>query len=443
MSFIPYLIHIPLIIFFVFLVRKKYTSDILSEYYYPALILKISVGISLGLIYIFYYNGNSDSVSFFEISGRLASLFLTDPFTFLKIYFLNTPYPLCDGCSQDGVFGISIEGDPRTLFYVKLLAVFNLITFNSYWLTSVYLSFFSFLGFYFLSNALVKIYHISKVSVGFSLLFFPSVLVWSSGVLKESFVMGALTFMVSIVLLWLHKIEKVKFQYVFVLLISAIVIFEIKYYYFAILIPVLIAYSMVKLIQEHYQKVSKSEWLQVILFFMFFVIITLMVSRLHPNLSFDYFSEALINSYHAILKESQGKNVYYFNGIEPGFTNILKFMPEALSIGLFRPFIWETHNVLGFITALENLVILILFISTLIKLFSDLINKKPVIPGLGFISLTVYVLLLAFIIPIASANWGSLVRYKIGYFPFLILLISIKNPIMVYISKKLYGIDSR
>jgi hypothetical protein len=441
LSIIPYLIHIPLLLFLVFWFKRRFESDPLSGYYYPSLILKIAAGIILGLIYQFYYNSFGDTFYLFERSSHLASLFYNEPERFFKVLLFNTN--TCDQCDPGLIFGMSIEKDPRNLFYVKVLSLINLITFNSYWLSSVYLSFFSFLGFYFLSNTILKIFNFYKVEVSISLLFFPSVLLWSSGVMKESIVMGSLTFAVSIVLLWLYKLKKAELKGILFLLVFMFLMFKIKYYYFAILVPVLASLSFVKIIQERYIRVRESVPLQLFLFFVIFSGITIIVSRLHPNLHLDHFSEALVYNYNSILARSDGRNSFYFEGIEPRFTNILMHFPKAAFIGFFRPFVWETHNVWGLITAVENSVIFILFISSFGKLIIDILNKKKLRIGLEYSAMLTYVVLLAFVISIASPNWGSLSRYKIGYLPFLVLLVLIRNPFIALIPKKFYGIDSR
>jgi hypothetical protein len=441
MSIISYLVNIPLLLFFTLWFRKKFKHEPLRQYYDAALVLKIAAGISLALIYLFYYNMIGDTFDLYERSTKLTSIFWNEPKEFLKIFFFNSHYPQCNGCDKDLILGFSIQKDPRTIFYIKVLSIVNIFTFSNFWITSVYLSFFSFLGFYQLSNSILKIFNISKIAVALSFLFFPSVLLWSSGVMKESIVMGSMAFLICIVLQWLYKLEKVSLKKVLFLLLVAFIVFKVKYYYFAILIPVLASFSFVKIVQERNRRIAESTLLQLLLFLAAFGGITLAVSRLHPNLNLDYFSEALIYSYDTMIQASFGKNIFYFEGIEPGFANILGYFPEAVFTGLFRPFIWETHNLLGLFTALENLIIFIFFVLTLVALIVDLVNKKPVRITVAYTAMIVYVVLLAFIIPIASPNWGSLARYKIGYLPFLILLLSIRNPFINLISKKLYGDD--
>jgi hypothetical protein len=439
MSLIPYLIHIPLLLFFAFRVKRKYESGPLNKYYYAALGLKIGAGIALGFIYLFYYNQPGDTFYLFDRSSQLASLFWKDPETFFKIFFFNSSYPICNGCNEDLIFGISIEKDPRTLFYIKLLTTVNIVSFNNYWVSSAYLSFFSFLGFFQLASTLVRIFNISRTATSFSLLFFPSVLIWSSGVMKESIVMGSMVFLISIVLRWLYSLEKPALKNLFYLFLFAFFMFKIKYYYFVILAPVLLSFSFVKIIQDRYEKIASSGGLQLILFFAVFIGMTSGVSRLHPNLHPDNFADALIYSYHSMLDASRGWNTFHFEGLGPGFIHILQCFPQAVFTGLFRPFIWEVHNYFGLITAIENLIILTLSLISIGGFLRDVVSRRPLSIKLEYTAMFVYVVLLAFIIPIASPNWGSLVRYKIGYLPFLLLLITVKNPFIDLISKKLYG----
>ena len=48
----------------------------------------------------------------------------------------------------------------------------------------------------------------------------------------------------------------------------------------------------------------------------------------------------------------------------------------------------------------------------------------------------IYVSILAITMAFASPNWGSLVRYKVGYLPFFLLLILNNNPVIDQLEKR-------
>ncbi|MCK5468808.1 MAG: hypothetical protein KAI99_09865, partial [Cyclobacteriaceae bacterium] len=92
--------------------------------------------------------------------------------------------------------------------------------------------------------------------------------------------------------------------------------------------------------------------------------------------------------------------------------------PLALFSGLFRPTIFDVSNPLQFIVALENLAVFILLIIVLLRSKFRISIKVPFV-----IATLIYVSSLAVLLAFASPNFGTLSRYKAGYWPFFVLLV--------------------
>ena len=99
------------------------------------------------------------------------------------------------------------------------------------------------------------------------------------------------------------------------------------------------------------------------------------------------------------------------DGTVPG---MIKLLPAAINVSLFRPYIWEVKNPLMLLAAAESIVVLILSLYLFIykKGIIGLLND----PFLVFCFL--FALLFAFAVGVSTANFGTLMRYKIPMFPF-------------------------
>jgi hypothetical protein len=116
------------------------------------------------------------------------------------------------------------------------VSLFCLITFNNYWITSLYFSFASFCGAWILVKQIIGFSPSAKNVAMASFLFFPSVVFWSSGLIKESLAMASLFFLCSLfVKAWQRKTPG-WIEYLF-LIVSLWVLWNLKYYYLAVLVP--------------------------------------------------------------------------------------------------------------------------------------------------------------------------------------------------------------
>ena len=92
---------------------------------------------------------------------------------------------------------------------------------------------------------------------------------------------------------------------------------------------------------------------------------------------------------------------------------------------MFRPFIWESNNLLYLISSLESSFFTYLVLRLFLKInhfftIMRLIFTKPIVIYCVFFSLFFFLF-----VGISSTNFGSLIRYKIPSTPFLLIAIFI------------------
>jgi hypothetical protein len=109
--------------------------------------------------------------------------------------------------------------------------------------------------------------------------------------------------------------------------------------------------------------------------------------------------------------------------------SLIKIAPAAIIATLFRPFIWESKKISTLLSSLESLAIMLFTLIVFFKAgpfnFIKSIIKDPVI-----MYCLLFALLFALFVGATTANFGTLVRYKIPCMPFYIaalFLIQDKN----------------
>ncbi|MBC8109901.1 MAG: hypothetical protein H7Y04_02455 [Verrucomicrobia bacterium] len=385
----------------------------MGNHFRLGLTVKLASGIIMGLIYKYYYaNPQADTFTYFESTLKLIDLFENQKDVFFQVF-------LYDNLSQAGFFA-----DKRSLLFIKILFPLVLVCNQNYWLSGIYLSFFSFYGMWRLANVFTLKFPKQKQGAILAFLYFPSVVFWSSGILKEGLVMALLCLSLSFLFenhffrrsfTSLKGMSKIAF-----ISVSIYVILVIKYYYLAVLLPVLIGYFFTDFLIEYIQKQKLSFSFQVIIFFFITFLVLIGSTFLNPNLYFSNFLQALVANHNKMLQYSPKSLAIQFSDLEPEVFSLLKNLPLALVSGLFRPFFWECRTVFQWVMGIENFFLLIWTIQAIL-------NKKfNQISLLGLAGLT-YILLLAMLLAFSSPNLGTLARYKVVFLPFLVYLLSFRK----------------
>ncbi len=398
-------------------IRVLYSrSEVLKKYVIPAVVLKMVAGLGIGLLYKYYY-GTGDTLSFFHEAEQLANMARNDISGFVN-YLFN---------SSELLFHSFYVNQPRALFLVKILSVVNLITNSSYWLSCLYFSLFSFAGMWFLARILSKFYPLKIGVIALALFFVPSAVFWSSGIIKESIALGCLGFIVGTALIFIYN-KKLSLVYLLLMLINAFVLWQIKYYYAGVTFLILISMFATMYITYKIELVNKKKWAQIVLFAFFAFGMAGLVSILHPNFYPERFLGVVVaNNYEFVSISNEGDYVD-FEGLQSTWSSVITHNPKALFSGLFRPFLGESTEPFKIIAGIENLALLILTLYS----FSQLPRKLNSRDFLLLISVIGFVVIMTVFLTLSAPNYGTLIRYKSGVIPFLVLIIGMRN---IYIEK--------
>jgi hypothetical protein len=476
MSWIVYLIFFTAILF---LLRKHsfFRLEGLNEWTAPVLFtVKIIAAFAIWWVYTFYYTDrvNSDIWKYFDDGNLMYSAPAGDLFRMLTGIGDNAPhidtqyYKVMNHWYQE--FDNNLVNDAHII--IRFNALIRFVSLGNYHIHALIMSLLAFIGL----TAIYKTFYTAFANRKYlyvAIIFLsPSLLFWSSGVMKE----GLMIFSLGVIIYQFfcfandHKMLRI----VYVVLFSWL-LFVTKFYVLAALIPSLIgAYFVMKRNANAALKFSVA----IIVFLMAgwvlrFCSDTYDPLRILAQKQNDFVKLAKGGTYmvndsvvsyvsgerrnqdivfvsDSVCKIREGADYmyWYFNPdfsdtffvknsrdlsqykimtdfpragsfletelLQPEYRSFVKSSPQALYRALFRPYIWEARNPLFILPALENSFILLFFVMVFIRFRQ---TEYKAFAGFFFS----FSLLLLLVMGLTTPVLGALVRYKIAAIPFLMM----------------------
>ncbi|MFK7900323.1 MAG: hypothetical protein AB8B61_06165 [Cyclobacteriaceae bacterium] len=313
--------------------------------------------------------------------------------------------------STDYVFYFLFTEDPRSSFFIRISSVLGLISQNNIWVISAYLSLFSFVSSWYLVKTLTRIYPSSTYSAALSLLIWPSAVLWTAGIQKETVAVSCLFFLTTVLLSVFIEKKRITLVQLALTILSSLVLWKVKYYYAGTFLVSACYFIFL-------QKTSKlSLSIRLVLLVGSSVSLFYVLKMMHPVLSPTNFLTYLYQAYSENISNSAVGN-YVDYGLKENWLSFGKNAPYAFFNGLFRPFIWEANSVFQYFAAIENVVFYGIASSSLFYMIKQRTTLTHIVIACLF-----YVVILGVILPLSTPNFGSLLRYKSSYFPFLLYLL--------------------
>ncbi len=414
------------IYFFLFWYKNKFIASPLRNVFIIAITTKIFFSFLFGIIYQFIYLGG-DTFNYYE-QGKIITQALREmPLKSVPILFQTQNY---DPELTKYVIQISWFHSASEFFIVKLSGILGIFLFNTYSSIALFFVLISFSGLWALFTTMLQLYPERKNSLAIAIFFIPSVIFWGSGLMKDTIILGAIGW----VIFFVHRIfikGEFKLNYIILLFICFYVIFLIKIYILLSLIPPLLLWVV-----NNYNKRIKNQMIRYVNWPIFILVSSLfglfvIQNIVSGNERYDLnviAKRTKINSeYHYYISKQQGGSAYYLGDLDGSIESVLKIAHKAIFVALFRPFIWESNNVLMLLSSLEAFTFLILTIWLLVRRGGNLLSIISRHPFLMLCLL--FSIILAFAVGANSNNFGTLVRYKIPLMPFysIFLLIALKE----------------
>ena len=414
------IVHFIIILSIAWIFFKKIGKEY-PRIFWLAFVFRLLMGAGLGLLYLYYYSAN-DTWLFFKDSTVLAQFGKSDLASYLNFLFTDE--------MPDYLKEQLINSQPRSLFLVKFMSVFSWMGGNNYWISAAYFSLIAFLASWYLFIVVTDLFENSWIPASLSFLFFPSIIFWSSGLIKETLALTGIYFIAGFLLKFIHQQRILWIEWI-IALYGFYVAWNLKYYWTALFGAVVFTYVVVFFLSK---KISFFQKHKTISWFIIFVFLCGMASSLHPNFYLHRFLEVLITNHDDFIRISSDEGLIHFYNLHASWASVILNSPWALFSGLLRPFVWEASGMTAILASLENLVIAILLISAL----SGFRMKSP--HRLLLFSTIMYIALLCIFLALSTPNLGTLSRYRVGFLPFLIFIISYRNPLINYVCDRMSGI---
>ncbi|MGI8893342.1 MAG: hypothetical protein ACR2GN_07755 [Bacteroidia bacterium] len=374
-------------------------------------LLKVLMGVALWAIYTFYYTNRAeaDIYKYFDDSAVMFNALKENPDHYIQMLSgINEdashlmPY-YADMTSWDNKD--FLYNDNRTM--IRLNAFFRLFSFGFYHVHSVFMVFLSFIGL----TGIFKIFNRIKPGRAseFILACFllPSILFWTSGVLKDSLLISAL----GLTLFSLYKLlQKYQHKYLLLLVISMLILLFIKLYIIIAILPGMIAWLWSHI--TGYKKV----WLKFAIAYLIYFTVGLNIHYVFPDYDVVYLIYLKQHNFLNLAADVGAGSVIDIYKLEPNFQSLLISAPEAFKNTLFRPYFFESFSPLILLAGIENLLLIIILIFYLFH-FTIILNdhQKPLLWFSIF-----FVIILFVLIGLVTPVMGAMVRYKAPALPFLI-----------------------
>lgn len=383
-------------------------------------VIKIIAAISLGLIYQTYYSGG-DTFSLFEDGKQLYNIAKNEFHIYIDIVIST----LLGKKSPHNY--LLASSNPRAVIMAIYNSLLIVLVGKNYWLVSVFAASLHFVVTIGLVKQLKEQFSLSTRKLCISFFFFPSILFWSSGLLKENLLTSGL-YLCIILYFKIHD-SNLKFLnrlfYSISLLLLLYLLFRLKYYYIAVFTPLLCAHYISSKSHDFFRSwlsIKLVRYAQALSLILVFSSLILLATFTHPNLNVDFILQAVVQNNLKMASETQDQsNLIEYNELDATPMSFLKNMPYVAYQGLVRPYIWERGNIFKKVVALENIFIILMLIYALYRVYFN--NNMKGSYFLEVISILLYSLIMLVLLSMATPNLGTLSRYKVGFLPFLILII--------------------
>lgn len=468
---------------FIFLIYKMnfFVIDGLSKNKITGLfLLKLIAGFSFLAIYKFHYSSGDFDTYFLDSKILVRSILGNDQKHFSEAWHGN--------------FGDVLFGNAR--FIIIINAILQLFSFGNFFVHLIFFNFFSFIGLTALFKAFVKHFPQKKLALLLGIYFIPSVLFWSSGVLKEGLLIGSLGLFIyfsDFGLLKNHSIKNGFFVFFFFIAICFI-----KTYVAFILIPLISANFIISRTSDRFIGLKYAG------VFIITIAIASIIILMKPNynplvLISDKQAKAISEAKGGVFLESDKKFIWVdynlrdsilipqkdftykikpgsfflsweldnmrdttfveqstdtnnykldytvvpantiveLKRLNPNATDLLSNSPKAFYNVLIQPTIFQVKNWLQLIASFENLFLLLFIFLALFFYDRSMFKNKEILLFCFLFTLILFVL-----IGITTPSVGGMVRYKMPALPFLyaalFLLIDVSKlkKVLAFLTKK-------
>jgi len=399
--------------------RKKYDSPLLRKYHKQSFWIKV-FGTFAFSIFVIYLSPGDTTGLYYPEGINIAKMIIKDPSNIKLIFSSGADFDqaLLTDISNAGYFN-----EESNYMVTRLVAIFSFFSFGKFMVINLIFSMISFTGTWRLFRFFYEQYPHMHKQFAIAILYLPTFVFWSSGILKDPICTGALGWITySLYSIFYTKNNLIK--NIILLTIFGFLLISLKIYILVAYLPFFILFLILKNVNLVKNPVVKAALVLVFILgsVLGFVKITNSIQGALSSYASKGITESIKNYQTNYENQSEFVQSNFSLGVEfdgsPG--SLVKMAPAAIIATLFRPFIWESKKLSTLLSSLESLALMIFTLYTLKKVgifrFFKTIIKSPLVLYCFF-----YSLLFALFVGATTLNFGTLVRYKIPGIPFYLI----------------------
>jgi hypothetical protein len=376
---------------------------------------KVIAGTLLWAIYTYHYTerSTSDAFRFFDDAKIMHQALFEDPLSYAKMLFgfdVNDPALqkyIVRMFNWDKEYNYFLYNDSRTM--LRFNTVCMLFSFGNYHVHTLVMSLFSMVGGIYLFKAFYPLLKDKKHLLVVAIFLIPSVIFYSSGVLKEGVLMAGIGFFFYALLNLKTGYKKPKFW--ILLLLGVLILSTMKIYVLLCLIPAMVYFTTARYI------LHKKPVLYFILFQLVVFLGLYLTSVILPDKDIFYMLYKKKDDFANVAMQYEAGSFIQTPDLMPTPLSFLSYIPFAIYTVVMRPYLWEAGSALVKFAAAENLLLLV---GMLLPLF--VLKKKNLEEKIMIYFLMSFVFYLYILIGFTTPVLGALSRYKVPALPFILII---------------------
>ena len=410
---------------------KRLDNPVLQIYHMQGLWIK-----ALAVIPFAYFNSKispGDSYVLYHVEGvNIYKLILKN---FANIHWLTQPGTEYDksGLLADP-WNAGYCADLNNFMVCRLVTVLSFITFGKYLITCLFFSLISYSGVWKLYRFFYSMYpHLHK-QLAIAILYLPTFVFWSSGILKDPLCTGALGWLTYSLYEALLKKKNIG-RNLIIIFISSYALVVLKIYILVAYVPFFLLFLALKnltLLRNPLVKITVGLTMLIGILVSFTRIMTELQESM-IKFAGDDITKTIKNyqANYALQGELEIAQSNFSLGVEFDGTvsSLVKLAPAAIVATFYRPFIWESRKLSTLLSSFESLALMLLTLMVMrkggLRKFFGAWRDPAVMYCICF------ALFFAIFVGATTPNFGTLCRYKIPCMPFYVLAIFLIQDLIV------------
>jgi hypothetical protein len=378
-------------------------------------LVKLIAGFLLYLIYTRYYTdrATADIFRYYDDAEILYQSLFTHPYDYFRML---TGYDSASADLQhyyDAMLNWyntdMIFNDTRTM--IRFSAFLKLFSLGTYYPHAVVMCFLSLCGLTALYRFFTSFIEGKELILLVAVFLMPSTLIWTSGLIKEAFLIFSLGMLLNTLYNLIEKNEVTRRNF-WQLIIFLCCLFFIKPYIIFLLVPCIAGWMLLK-------NNSNTKFLKLItVYFIYGCLVVFTAEFLFgkriPKLLLDKQTE-----FFHVADRDHANSLIQIPPLTNAYSSLIVNTPNAIKVVIFRPSLFEVKNPLMLLAAIENLIIAL----SLLLCFYYLVKSKFKI-GHYWVLLALFFCMTVFVLTgLVTPILGAIVRYKVPALPFFLFVI--------------------